>query len=101
MHPSGFFSLCAPSRYREIYGFYSLAAADPSATRAEACSLVSQARRRAPLFVTSHPLGFEIGPPVNSAYAGCRAVTRPWVSRMNFRPFVPHWSFRPIWIAWP
>jgi len=40
MHPSGIFNLCAPSRYRKIYGFYSLAAADPSATRAEACCLV-------------------------------------------------------------
>jgi hypothetical protein len=40
MHLSGFFNLCAPSRYRKIYGFYNLAVADPSATRAEACCLV-------------------------------------------------------------
>jgi len=40
MHLSSFFNLCAPSRYRKIYGFYNLAVADPSATRAEACSLV-------------------------------------------------------------
>jgi len=40
MHPSGIFNLCAPSRYREIYGFYNLAVADPSATRAEACCLL-------------------------------------------------------------
>lgn len=39
-----------------------LAAEDASATRAEACGLISQTRRQAPLFLTLHPLGFRIGP---------------------------------------